>query len=178
MASELFCFDYRCYNPPIFNERLEHTLSGEDNGPRDTVWEIGDVMPGRDRSTGTDAVVENILQGFAVRERFGCDLAFVLRLHRVAGGPLAVPPIAPFDPAKPCPCGLHGKSYGYCCRDKGIHASGTRYYGERRQGTCRVRYRKSSRAWSKVIPGFGSCGMNFGKARRIKRSTNSLMAWS
>ncbi len=42
------------------------TLSGEDNGPRDTVWEIGDVMPGRDRSTGTEAVVENILQGFAV----------------------------------------------------------------------------------------------------------------
>jgi hypothetical protein len=102
----------------------ELTLSGEDNGPRDTVWEIGDVMPGRDRSTGTEAVVENILQGFAVRERFGCDLAFVLRLHRVAGGPLAVPPIPPFDPAKPCPCGLHGKSYGYCCRDKGIHASG------------------------------------------------------
>jgi hypothetical protein len=62
----------------------ELTLSGEDNGPRDTVWEIGDVMPGRDRSTGTEAVVENILQGFAVRERFGCDLAFVLRLHRVA----------------------------------------------------------------------------------------------
>jgi hypothetical protein len=102
----------------------ELTLSDEDNGPRDTVWEIGDVMPGRDRSTGTEAVVENILQGFAVRERFGCDLAFVLRLHRVAGGPLAVPPMPPFDPAKPCPCGLHGKSYGYCCRDKGIHASG------------------------------------------------------
>ncbi len=102
----------------------ELTLSGEDNGPRDTVWEIGDVMPGRDRSIGTEAVVENILQGFAVRERFGCDLAFVLRLHRVAGGPLAVPPIPPFDPAKPCPCGLHGKSYGYCCRDKGMHASG------------------------------------------------------
>jgi hypothetical protein len=102
----------------------ELTLSGEDNGPRDTVWEIGDVMPGRDRSTGTEAVVENILQGFGVRERFGCDLAFVLRLHWVAGGPLAVPPIPPFDPAKPCPCGLHGKSYGYCCRDKGLHASG------------------------------------------------------
>src|SRR5216684_637315 len=65
----------------------ELTLSGDDNGPRDTVWEIGDVMPGRDRSTGTEAVavVENILQGFAVRERFGCDLAFVLRLHRGAG---------------------------------------------------------------------------------------------
>jgi len=102
----------------------ELTLSGEDNGPRDTVWEIGDVMPGRDRSTGTEAVVENILQGFAVRERFGCDLAFVLRLHRGAGGPLAVPPIPLFDPAKPCPCGLYGKSYGHCCRDKGIHASG------------------------------------------------------
>ena len=41
----------------------EPTLSGEDNGPRDTVWEIGDVMPGRDRSTRTEATVENILQG-------------------------------------------------------------------------------------------------------------------
>jgi hypothetical protein len=100
------------------------TLSGEDNGPRDTVWEIGDVMPGRDGNTGTEAVVEEILQGFTVRERFGCDLAFLLRVHRVGGGPLAVPPIPAFDPAKSCPCGLHGKSYGDCCKEKGIHALG------------------------------------------------------
>jgi|GEM_PF-5643431 len=76
------------------------TLSGEDNGPRDTVWETGDVMPGRDGNTETEAVVEEILQGFAVRERFGCDLAFLLRVHRVAVGPFAMPPIPPFDPAK------------------------------------------------------------------------------
>jgi len=102
----------------------ELTLSGEDNGPRDTVWEIGDVMPGRGRSMGTEAIVENILQGAGVRERFGCDLAFVLRLHRAARGILAMPSIPPFDPAKPCPCGLHGKSYGHCCKDKGIHVLG------------------------------------------------------
>ena len=30
----------------------------------------------------------------------------------------------PFDPAKPCPCGLHGKSYGDCCRNKGVNALG------------------------------------------------------
>ncbi len=100
------------------------TLSGEDNGPRDTVWEIGDVMPGRNRSLVTEAIVENILQGVGVRERFGCDLAFILRLHVVARGNLAMPSIPPFDPAKPCPCGLHGKSYGDCCKDKGIHALG------------------------------------------------------
>ena len=100
------------------------TLSGEDNGPRDTVWEVGDVMPGRDRSMGIQAVIENILQGPGVRERFGCDLAFVLRLHRVLPGTLAMRSIPPFDPAKPCPCGIHGKSYGDCCRDKGIHAPG------------------------------------------------------
>ena len=100
------------------------TLSGEDNGPRDTVWEIGDVMPGHDRNVGIEAVVENILQGPGVRERFGCDLAFLLRLHRVARGNLAMLSIPPFDPAKPCPCGLHGKSYGDCCKDKGIHALG------------------------------------------------------
>lgn len=36
------------------------TLSGEDNGPRDTVWEVGDVMPGRDRSMGTEAVNDRL----------------------------------------------------------------------------------------------------------------------
>jgi hypothetical protein len=98
------------------------TLSGDDNGPRDTVWENGDVMPGR-WNTGIEAVIENILQGPGVRERFGCDLAFLLRLHRVLPGTLAVS-TPPFDPAKPCPCGLHGKPYGDCCRDKGAHALG------------------------------------------------------
>ncbi len=99
-------------------------LSGEDNGPRDTVWEIGDVMPGRDMSVGVEAIVENILQGAGVRERFGCDLAFLLRLHPVARGNPAMLSIPPFDPAKPCPCGLHGKSYGDCCKNKGVNAPG------------------------------------------------------
>jgi hypothetical protein len=108
----------------IIGDGGELTLSGEDNGPRDTVWEPGDVMPGRDRSTGTEAIVENILQGVGVRERFGCDLAFVLRLHRVSRGILATPSIPPCDPEKPCPCGLHGKSYGDCCKEKGVHALG------------------------------------------------------
>ena len=101
------------------------TQAGEDNGPRNTAWEVGDVMPGRDRNVGIEAVIENILQGPGVRERFGCDLAFMLRLHRVLPGTLAVPtPL--FDPAKPCPCGLHGKPYGDCCRDKGIYALGNK----------------------------------------------------
>ncbi len=100
------------------------TPAGEDNGPRNTVWEVGDVKPGSGGNAGTEAVIENILQGPAVRERFGCDLAFLLRVHRVLPGTLALPPIPPFDPAKPCPCGLHGKPYGECCRDKGIHALG------------------------------------------------------
>jgi hypothetical protein len=100
------------------------TLSGEDNGPRNTVWEIGDVKPGRDRSMGTEAIIENILQGPGVRERFGCDLAFILRLHVVTRGNRVMPSIPPFDPAKPCPCGLHGKSYGDCCKDKSMHALG------------------------------------------------------
>ena len=46
-------------------------------------------MPGRDRNAGTEAIIENILQGPGVRERFGCDLAFLLRLHMVAQGNLA-----------------------------------------------------------------------------------------
>src|ERR1700689_1504254 len=59
------------------------TPAGEDNGPRDTVWEVGDVKPGRGSNARTEAVIENILQGTGVRERFGCDLAFLLRVHRV-----------------------------------------------------------------------------------------------
>src|SRR6266700_702867 len=45
-------------------------------------------------------------------------------IHVAAPGNLAMLSIPPFDPAKPCPCGLHGKSYGDCCKDKGIHALG------------------------------------------------------
>jgi len=99
------------------------TPAGEDNGPRNPVWEVGDVKPGSGANAGTEAVIENILQGPGVRARFGCDLAFLLRVHRVLPGRLAVP-MPPFDPAKPCPCGLHGRLYGDCCRDKGIHAMG------------------------------------------------------
>ena len=125
------------------------TLSGEDNGPRNTVWEVGDVKPGRDRNAGTEAVIENILQGPGVRERFGCDLAFLLRATPGRAGTLAVPSIPPFDPAKPCPCGLHGKSYGDCCRIKAYMLLGTRCCEERLRGWCRVLYRKFSPAWSK-----------------------------
>jgi len=108
----------------VISDDGQFILSGEDNGPRNTVWEIGDVKPGRDSSMGTEAVIENIFQGAGVRERFGCDLAFILRLHPVARGNPAMLSIPQFDPAKPCPCGLHGKSYGDCCKDKGIHALG------------------------------------------------------
>ena len=59
-----------------------------------------------------------------MRERFGCDLAFILRLHNVAPENLTMASITPFDPAKPCPCGLHGRPYGDCCKDKGVHALG------------------------------------------------------
>jgi hypothetical protein len=107
----------------VISDDGQFILSGDDNGPRDTVWEIGDVMPGHDRNARTELIIENILQGTGVRQRFGCDLAFILRPHIVRGG-LAMQSIPPFDPAKPCPCGLHGKSYGDCCKDKGIHALG------------------------------------------------------
>lgn len=99
------------------------TLSGDDNGPRDTVWEIGDVMPGR-WNAGIESVIENILQGPGVRGRFGCDLAFLLRLHRVMPKTPATSSAPPFDSSKPCPCGLRGKSYSDCCKDKGAHALG------------------------------------------------------
>jgi hypothetical protein len=37
---------------------------------------------------------------------------------------LTGPALSPFDPSKSCPCGLHGKTYGSCCRDKGMNALG------------------------------------------------------
>jgi hypothetical protein len=107
----------------VISDDGQFILSGDDNGPRDTVWEIGDVMPGYDSNARTELVIENILQGAGVRERFGCDLAFILRPHIVRGN-LAMQSMSPFDPAKPCPCGLHGKTYGDCCENKGVHALG------------------------------------------------------
>lgn len=32
--------------------------------------------------------------------------------------------LPPFAPSKPCPCGLFGKTYGECCKDKGMKALG------------------------------------------------------
>ena len=37
---------------------------------------------------------------------------------------LNMPEIPPFPADKPCPCGLHGKLYGECCKGKGRHALG------------------------------------------------------
>jgi hypothetical protein len=58
------------------------TLSGEDWGPLDTVWEVGDVMPGRERNTGTEAIVHRIIKGDFAR-RMGCDIAFILKLRDI-----------------------------------------------------------------------------------------------
>lgn len=96
--------------------------AGEDSGPCHTLWEVGDVRSPSGGDPRTEAVIEAILQGPGARERFGCDIAFPLRVHRVQA-PFAAR-IPPFDPAKPCPCGLHAKHYGACCQDKGPHALG------------------------------------------------------
>ena len=37
---------------------------------------------------------------------------------------LNMPEIPPFPAERPCPCGLHGKSYGACCKGQGRHALG------------------------------------------------------
>ena len=57
---------------------------GEDWGSLDTVWEVGDVMPGRERNTGTQTIVEQIVRGEMV-QKMGCDIAFILRLRNIAG---------------------------------------------------------------------------------------------
>lgn len=100
------------------------TPAGEDNGPRNTVYEIGDIKPGSGSNAGTEAVIEAILQGTGVRERFGCDLAFLLRVYRSVPNQIAMQTVPPFAGTKPCPCGLHGKAYQDCCRDKGFHSLG------------------------------------------------------
>ena len=47
-----------------------------------------------------------------------------LKPEDVAKENLPIPPLPSFDPSKPCPCGLYGKTYGSCCREQGIHALG------------------------------------------------------
>lgn len=47
-----------------------------------------------------------------------------LKPEDVAKENLPIPSLPPFDTAKPCPCGLHGKIYGDCCKDQGVHALG------------------------------------------------------
>jgi hypothetical protein len=47
-----------------------------------------------------------------------------LKPEDVAQLNLIGPPLPPFDSSKPCPCGLHGKTYGACCKDKGMNALG------------------------------------------------------
>ena len=130
----------------------ELAFAGEDNGPLDTVWELGDVMPGRNRDTGPEALIESILSGPAPRERFGCDLAFILRLHHPVPGSPVVPAIQAFDAAKSCPCGLYGKTYGACCRDRGLHSPGNEMLQGTSQGWFRELSQNFSPAWFKEIP--------------------------
>ena len=57
---------------------------GNDWGPLDTVWEVGDVMPGWERDTCTQAIVEQIVRG-EMAQKMGCGIAFVLRFRNIAG---------------------------------------------------------------------------------------------
>ena len=111
--------------------------AGEDNGPRNTVWEVGDVKPGRERNVGTEAVIENILQGPAVRERFGCDLAFMLRVHRVLPGTVLCQHHPSTRRSR-----VHAVSTGSptvtVAEIKASMLSGTRCYGEQLPEWCQV----------------------------------------
>jgi hypothetical protein len=57
---------------------------GQDWGPRDPVWEVGDVMPGQARNTGIESVIEQIVTGDEAKQ-LGCDIAFLLRMRNIAG---------------------------------------------------------------------------------------------
>jgi len=54
---------------------------GQDWGPRDTVWEVGDVMPGQARNTGGEAVIDQILPGEMAKRH----IAFLLRTKSISG---------------------------------------------------------------------------------------------
>jgi hypothetical protein len=41
-------------------------------------------MPGRERNTGTQTIVEQIVRG-EMAQKMGCDIAFILRLRNIAG---------------------------------------------------------------------------------------------
>jgi hypothetical protein len=58
--------------------------SGQDWGPLDTVWEVGDVMPGQTKDTGTEAIVVKIIHGRAAQKMMGCGIAFILRVRNTA----------------------------------------------------------------------------------------------
>lgn len=51
---------------------------GQDWGPVDTVWEVGDVKPGQARNTGGQSVVERIIGGDEAKKH-GFGLMFILR---------------------------------------------------------------------------------------------------
>jgi hypothetical protein len=57
---------------------------GEDWGPLETVWEVGDVIPGRETNTCTQAVVEQIIKG-DMAQKMECGIAFILQLRNIAG---------------------------------------------------------------------------------------------
>lgn len=60
------------------NENGQLIPCGQDWGPVDTVWEVGDVMPGQARNTGGQSVVERIIGGDEAR-KYGFGLMFILR---------------------------------------------------------------------------------------------------
>jgi hypothetical protein len=57
---------------------------GDDWGPLDTVWEVGDIMPGREINPCTQAMVEQIVKG-KMAQKMGCHIAFILRMRNIAG---------------------------------------------------------------------------------------------
>ena len=67
----------------MIGNRGQVTLFGEDWGPFDTVWEVGDVMPDQVKNTGTEGIVEKIVTGDVARNTIGCDVAFILRLRDI-----------------------------------------------------------------------------------------------
>jgi hypothetical protein len=68
----------------IVGDSVQLIPCGEDWGPLDTVWEVGDVMPGRERDTCTQAIVEQIVKG-KMAQKMGCGIAFFLRMRNIAG---------------------------------------------------------------------------------------------
>lgn len=161
----------------VIGGNAQLTPAGEDNGPRNTVWEVGDVKPG---SGGMREPRRSLKTSFKGR---GCENGLVATscFCFVSTGSCRVLSLCPYRPSTPRSRVHAASTGGSMATAAAIKASmlwGTRCCEEMPRGWCRGPSRRFSPAWSRVIPGFGSCGIRSGRVRRPNLSISFSTPWS